>query len=253
MVVGGEEHVKARVLGGGDDLVRAVEIGIALVGLGRTGQGGFQVRHSVVGFLGVGLQILENEVEIIAVASLGRGDDGLVHQHVSRGGDGGGSNHMLRLGHGGFRWGLCCLCCGRCVLGGQGIAPGLDGIGQCVIPAAQDFPGGKAQACQQQKNEKNQKNRKQGIGFPALGIGAVSGGLAAGAPGLGLLGLPGLGGRIPPGPAPGGLKFSGHGKTSFWWKMVCILWVSNGWDRPADTGRWTLSARRCGRPGELGG
>ena len=47
-----------------------------------------------------------------------------------------------------------------------------------------------------------------------------------GAPGLGLLGLPGLpaaGLGIPSGPAPGGLKFSGHGKTSFQWELVRIL------------------------------
>ena len=111
MVVGGEQHIKARVLQGIHNGVGAVEVGetgivVAVVG---AGQGGFQVgNRKIRGGNLVGYEA-EDGIKVVALRAGTGSNYRHVHQNVAGGENGGGGHLMLRLRHGcgGLRLRLC--------------------------------------------------------------------------------------------------------------------------------------------------
>ena len=100
VVVGGEQQIKPGAFQTVHNFVGAVEGGVAgiLVALVGACQSGFQVGNGQVGLGGVGGQVLENGIKIVAAVALQAGvDHRHVHQHVPGDGDGRGGDHMLRL------------------------------------------------------------------------------------------------------------------------------------------------------------
>ena len=131
MVVGGEQHIKARILHGVDQRIGAVEGGVALIDVLVAAKGGFQVGDGVIQSGHGILDIAENGRKIVASVALPGGvKDRLVHQQVAHGAHGGGGNHLLRLRRfrgGGFRFFR--FCGGRLCLGGMGQLHGVSGGG----------------------------------------------------------------------------------------------------------------------------
>ena len=111
VVVGGEQHIKPRVLQSVHNGIGAVEIGktgvlIAVVG---AGQGGFQVgNRKIRGGNLIGYKA-ENGIKVVAVGAGTGPDYRHMHQNVAGGENGGGGHLMLRLRHGcgGLRLRLC--------------------------------------------------------------------------------------------------------------------------------------------------
>ena len=97
MVVGGEQHVDPRVLCRLHDLVGAVEVGVALVGVIIAAQGGFQIGDGVVVPGSIFCHVAENRCKIVAAILCGAGGDhGLVHQQVALDAHGGGGDRLQR-------------------------------------------------------------------------------------------------------------------------------------------------------------
>ena len=109
MVVDGEQHIKACVFRRIHNGIRAVEHGVALVGLGSSCQSGFQVGNRIVCGAGILRHIGEDVAKIIAaVLLLGIGNQLTVHQQVTSREDGSGGNNVFRFGRsGGGRDGGC--------------------------------------------------------------------------------------------------------------------------------------------------
>ena len=88
MVVGGEQQVKARILQAVYNGVGAVEPGIAgiAVAVVRAAESGFQVGNGEVRRLGIGFDIAEDGIEIVAAVLLFAGvDNADVHKHIAGG------------------------------------------------------------------------------------------------------------------------------------------------------------------------
>ena len=101
MVVGGEQHVKARIFCGVCQSVRAVEVGIAgvAVAVGSSGKGGFQIGDGVLVPGSIFCHVAENRFKIVAAILCGAGGDhGLVHQQVALDAHGGGGDRLHGLG-----------------------------------------------------------------------------------------------------------------------------------------------------------
>ena len=122
VVVGGEQHVIARVHHAVDQRVGAIEGRVALIGVVVAAEGGFQVGDGIVQAGHDVLHIAENGAEIIASVALQAGvEHRLVHQQIAHGADGCRGHHMLRLresGLRGLRFGFRRLCPGG---GGKGV------------------------------------------------------------------------------------------------------------------------------------
>ena len=104
VVVGGEQHVIARVHHAVDQRVRTVEGGVALIRVIVAAEGGLQVGDGIVQAGHDILDIAENGAEIIASVALLAGDKHrLVHQQVAHGADGCCGYHVLRLRESGLR------------------------------------------------------------------------------------------------------------------------------------------------------
>ena len=106
VVVGGEQHIVAGIDYGIHNGIRAVKMGIALNGIIRAAQGGFQIGGGVIVGGGVILQILEDGIKVVAITGGAGVDDGLVHQQVTHGGNTGGSYHGFRFRCGSSGWHL---------------------------------------------------------------------------------------------------------------------------------------------------
>ena len=133
VVVGGEKHLEARILGGIHNGVGTVELWVPGVGVAVVCacQGGFQVGNGVVCLLDNGGDVAENGGEIVAPVLLLPGiDDLLVHQQISRGKDRGGGDGCFRirgLRLGGLILDFCGLCGGdACFLAGDPETGGND-------------------------------------------------------------------------------------------------------------------------------
>ena len=143
MVVGGEQHIKARVPGAVHQGIGAVKLGIAGIGkaLVRTAQGSFQIGNGVVRLAGIGGDVAEDALKIVAaVLLLAAVDDLLVHQQITGGENGGGGNGR------------------RGSLGFGGITDGLYGTGRRLLGVL-FFPG--AQAQRDDGNVRDSQNRNQ--------------------------------------------------------------------------------------------
>ena len=131
MVIGGEQHIKARVLYRVDQRIGAVEGGVALIGVIIAAEGGFQIGNGVVQSGHGILDIAENGGKIVASVALAACTEyRLMHQQVAHGAHGGGGDHLLRLRRfrgGGFRFFR--FCGGRLCLGGMGQLHGVSGGG----------------------------------------------------------------------------------------------------------------------------
>ena len=108
MVVGGEQHVKARILHRVDQRIGAVEGGVSLIGVVVTAEGGLQIGDGVVQRGHGILDVAENGGEVVAAVALPGGvKDGLVHQQVAHGAHGGSRDNLLHLR--GLRGGRLCF------------------------------------------------------------------------------------------------------------------------------------------------
>ena len=95
VVVGGEQHVDPRVLRRLRDLVGAVEVGVALVGVIIAAQGGFQIGHGIVIACSIFCHVAENRCKIVAaVLCRAGGDNRLVHQQIALNAHGGGGDRL---------------------------------------------------------------------------------------------------------------------------------------------------------------
>lgn len=72
MVVGGEQHIKARPLQAVHNGIGAVKFWVSGVSVAvvRAAEGGFQVGYGEICSLGIGFDILENGIEIVAAVIL---------------------------------------------------------------------------------------------------------------------------------------------------------------------------------------
>ena len=95
VIVGSEQHVDPRVLRRPHDLVGAVEVGVALVGVIIAAQGGFQIGHGIVIACSIFCHVAENRFKIVAAILCGAGGDhGLVHQQITLNAYGGGGDRL---------------------------------------------------------------------------------------------------------------------------------------------------------------
>ena len=156
MVVASQQHIEARVQGGGGDAVGAVEQGVTLVGVGGVvaPEGGFQVGDGIVCLLDIGGHMGEQAVEdpgtgLIVPAAL---EHRLMHQQVAGDGEAGSGYDHLRFhrngggrngggGHGGLRHGL----------GRNGGGDGLSGV--LTKPVAEEQNAGCGGSGQQNQDQ----------------------------------------------------------------------------------------------------
>ena len=114
VVVGGEQHIKARPLQAVHNGIGAVEFWVSGVSVAvvRAAQGGFQVGDGEIRSLGIGFDILENGIEIVAAVILLAGvDDLTVHENIAGGEHCGGRNQL----RGFLRWHFRAIRGGRCI------------------------------------------------------------------------------------------------------------------------------------------
>ena len=107
VVIDRGKGIKTCGLGGGGDLIGAVEAGITgvLIAVVGTAESGLQVGNGIVRLGNIGGDVAEHAFKVVAAVSLLAGAyHGHMHQHVAGGHQGGGVYHMNHRGLGGDRF-----------------------------------------------------------------------------------------------------------------------------------------------------